>query len=188
MKTDDELPQTSGVVYKWVTGSDSYCVGDDGSIWSRLTRSWKRRRNGNPFSRWRKLKPTIAKNPGYPRVDLVLDGKSVPCYVHVIVLMAFRGPPPVGHEAAHQDGVRSNCCLSNLFWKTHLDNVRDQVIHDTRLCGHRHPMAKLTEEQVQEIKRRIAAGERTAMIAGVLGIARWFVKNIRSGRAWADRD
>ena len=61
--------------------------------------------------------------------------------------------------------------------------------------GERHPLSKLTREQVLAIKRRIAAyeearahGHRTG--AGLSAIAREFgisdslVRNIRSGRSW----
>src|SRR5690606_17793610 len=65
--------------------------------------------------------------------------------VHRLVLKAFDGPPPRGHEALHANGVRDDNRLENLSWGTHSENQLDQVDHGTHfnaskdLCPSGHP-------------------------------------------------
>jgi hypothetical protein len=50
-------------------------------------------------------------------------------YVHRLVLLAFRGEPPAGHECRHLDGDAANNRLSNLRWGTRAENAADRVRH-----------------------------------------------------------
>jgi hypothetical protein len=43
--------------------------------------------------------------------------------VHPLVLRAFVGPPPQGHECLHLDHNPSNNCLDNLKWGTRSENI-----------------------------------------------------------------
>lgn len=49
--------------------------------------------------------------------------------VHRLVLTAFVGPAPAGHEGCHNDGDPSNNALSNLRWDTHRANSLDRIKH-----------------------------------------------------------
>jgi hypothetical protein len=46
-------------------------------------------------------------------------------------------------------------------------------------------LAKLSKEQVQEIRRRLVVGERCEIICREYGVSRWTVMDIRSKRTWA---
>lgn len=46
-------------------------------------------------------------------------------YVHILVLTAFVGPCPDGHECCHWDDDPANNYLSNLRWGTRADNIAD---------------------------------------------------------------
>jgi hypothetical protein len=46
--------------------------------------------------------------------------------VHRLVLEAFRGPCPPGHETRHHDGDKQNNSLDNLSWATHKKNCEDE--------------------------------------------------------------
>lgn len=74
----------------------------------------------------RPLSPTPS-GKGYMKVTLSRDGVRWDTYVHRLVLTAFVGPCPEGHEACHQDGVPANNALSNLRWGTSSDNNLDTV-------------------------------------------------------------
>lgn len=50
--------------------------------------------------------------------------------------------------------------------------------------GEAHHEAKLTEEQVREIRRRAAAGETRRAIARSLGVSRWCITLIVNRRTW----
>ena len=67
-----------------------------------------------------------ANAKGYHLVNLELPDRPFPCavYVHELVLEAFRGPRPAGHQADHGDGDRGHNALANLEWVTPAENVR----------------------------------------------------------------
>lgn len=91
---------------------EHYLVSDQGRVWS--------------VRKGRCLKPR-PDNRGYLRVRLP-DGPTV---VHRLVLSAFVGPRPYGHEACHGDGDKANARLQNLRWGTRSENARDRVRHGT---------------------------------------------------------
>jgi len=78
--------------------------------------------------------------------------------VHRLVCAAFYGHPKKGMLAAHRNGVSTDNRASNLYWATHAQNVRDAIRHGTFARG-RHPLAKLREGDIQDIRRRRKAGE-----------------------------
>jgi hypothetical protein len=75
----------------------------------------------------RKLRSTILKpceQRGYLRVNIA--GSRL---VHALVLEAFVGPRPPGHETCHNNGDRSDNRLSNLRWDTSAANSADIIRH-----------------------------------------------------------
>lgn len=88
--------------------------------------------------------------------------------------------------------IRHKCdnppCINPLHLEegTHTDNMRDMIMrgrarHDV---GERSSMAKLTERQVREIKKRIADGEDNKSIAKDYPVASRQIYSIRIGRSW----
>lgn len=57
--------------------------------------------------------------------------------VHRLVLAAFVGPCPEGHEACHRNGYPSDNRPENLYWGTCSDNVKDALRHGTHRWGSR---------------------------------------------------
>lgn len=104
-----------------------------------------------------------------------------------MVLETFVGPCPAEHEAAHNDGSRTNNALSNLRWDTRPGNMADKIDHGTvpDFKGERHPNSVITEDDVREIRRSVLAGETKASIARRLGVSRSNVSLIALGKAWA---
>lgn len=68
---------------------------------------------------------------GHQHVKLSRDGSHQHGRVHRLVLTAFVGAPPEGHEALHGDGNPANNDLGNLRWGTRSENLRDSVRHGT---------------------------------------------------------
>ncbi len=97
-----------------------------------------------------------AKAQGYGVISL--DGRNQ--QVHVIACERAHGPRPEGMEAAHGSCHVRHCFNGrrHLSWKTHAENEADKRRDGTLVTGERHPLAKLTETQVAEIRRRYAAG------------------------------
>ncbi len=77
------------------------------------------------------LKQRLHITRRYPVVELSLPPGSREHLVHRLVLLAFRGEPPVGNECRHLNGNRTDNRLVNLAWGTHSENSIDQVIHGT---------------------------------------------------------
>ena len=78
--------------------------------------------------------------------------------VHRLVLMAFVGLPGDGQECRHLDGNPANNELVNLAWGTHKENEKDKYRHKTRRVGERHWKAKLSENDVLEIRSMYQGG------------------------------
>lgn len=57
--------------------------------------------------------------------------------VHRLVLTAFVGPAPDGHEGCHNDGDPSNNTLQNLRWDTHRANALDRTRHGRHYLANR---------------------------------------------------
>jgi hypothetical protein len=67
--------------------------------------------------------------------------------------MAFIGPKPDGMVVCHNDGDKLNNHYANLRYDTHKSNASDMLLHGTRPLGERVHNAKLTDDQVREIRR-----------------------------------
>lgn len=78
--------------------------------------------------------------------------------------LAF-GSIPAAMNVLHHCDNPPCCRISHLFLGSQADNVRDMC-----LKGRSRGYARLTDEQVREIRRRADAGERYATIASDLGI------------------
>lgn len=57
-------------------------------------------------------------NRGRVQVPLTKDGKKRMLLAYRLMLEAFVGPCPPGHEASHLDGDKTNNALANLAWET----------------------------------------------------------------------
>lgn len=105
--------------------------------------------------------------------------------VHRLVLLAFVGPCPEGQECNHKNGDKHDNRLVNLEWMTHGDNARHAyqtgLNHPVR--GERSPRAKLTADQVREI-RRLKYVIPSYEIAEQFGIKQRTVWGIWSGKSW----
>lgn len=105
--------------------------------------------------------------------------------VHRLVLLAFVGPQPAGMECCHWDGDQSNNRLENLRWDTAAANWADRRRHGNGNGGDRAPKAKLTWEQVQEMRRTYArGGVRQVDLADEYGVNQSNVSQIVRGATW----
>lgn len=106
------------------------------------------------------------------------DGKVHKLYLHDMILTAFVGPRPMPkHEARHLNGRASDTRLDNLAWGTRQENIDDIRRHGTR-------KTRFTEDQIREIKRRLAAKEHQRKIAKDFGVKQGYIANINIGRSW----
>ena len=126
-----------------VNCGDNYSVSNLGRIKNDLT------------GKIRKLKP----NHGYWRVVLSHEGATKTYPVHRLVLLAFSPiENPEKYQVNHKDENPSNNELSNLEWKSHIDNqnygTRNQRISESKK-GDKNPMKR--QEVVAKKCKKVTA-------------------------------
>lgn len=102
----------------------------------------------------KRLVAPYANHARYLRYRLFNKGKTVQRSIAALMLETFIGPRPKGYHAAHIDGSRDNNHLTNLKWCSAKENMADKKKHGTLYCGQKHFYAKLTDDDVREIRRR----------------------------------
>lgn len=140
--------------------------------------SWGNVRRGD-----RILRP--GKAARYWVVSLSTDGKTITARIHRLVIEAFIGVAPFdGAIAAHNDGNTANNRVINLRWASALENQADRIRHGTRTRGSEVFGAKLVEDSIPLIRRRIADGERYPAIAKDFGVSISTISLINRQRIW----
>lgn len=155
-----------------------YLAGEDGRIYSTIYNKG----NGNeprPLAFGR-------GSSNYQHVNLRIEtGKYKTTLVHSLICETFHGPRPDGYVCSHLDGNLDNNVPDNLVWETQANNLARKRQHGTDDCGHRNSRAKLTEQQVEEIRQRLANGEKHKDIASDYNVNRTVITRINSGSRYA---
>lgn len=132
------------------------------------------------------LSPKVDRH-GYLKVTLWRGGDSRHTQVHRIVAETWCGPcPSTDYEAAHNDGIRTNCAASNIRWATASENAKDRSEHGNwhPARGSSHWKSKLDETKVSDIKRMAAAGVKQVSIGEIFGVSKTTICDILKGRLW----
>ena len=161
-----------------------YEVSDEGVV--RGLDRWREGRWGNKvFVPGVVIKTRIGRH-GYEQVLLGHGVKQKKHHlVHTLVLEAFVCPRPEGLVCNHLDCDRTNNRLSNLEWVTCKENNQYRQTHGNGLKGERAHKAKLTAEQVIEIRRLRAEGWTQQRLADKFGIAQANISVLLRGKSWA---
>lgn len=157
--------------WKLIAGLDRYMISDSGRVFSAIRSC-------------RILSPT--KTPqGYLYVSLMLDGKARKFTIHKLVALAFVENPLSLPVVNHKDGIKENNHYSNLEWCTYGENndhARDNgLVHN---FGEKHYAAKLSDDDIKEIKVLLSAGAYHREIAEKYGVGRQQITKIANGQAW----
>lgn len=138
----------------------------------------------------KKLLPVVVRRPqlnryGYPVVSLNGKDKLVLKSIHRMVVEAFIGPIPDGMQINHKDGNKQNNRLENLEVCTASHNQ----LHRHRVLGQHigeaHPLAKLREKDVHEIRRMAKKGATHQKIADAMGVDRTCISLVVRGKTWS---
>ena len=89
---------------------------------------------------------------GHQVVHLGFNLKKKNVFVHTMVLLAFVGGRPNGMECCHINGDATDNRVENLRWDTHHSNNQDRKLHGKYANGQNHPMAKLSEKDILNIR------------------------------------
>jgi hypothetical protein len=163
------------VIFREVPGFPGYCVGSNGTFWSRMTRRW------DGFSyQFRPFWTLVAgtDNGGYvsvrfsERPNVVRDKM-----LHRVILETFIGTSSPEMDSCHRNGDRSDNRLANLRWDTRRGNMADAVEHGRTNQGEKNPFAKLTADQVREIRAMIGTMSQSR-IAEMFGVCQQTISNI----------
>ena len=175
-------------IFKPIPGYPGYEISNYGKVRSY----WRIIPGGKQSGDWaivdtpqKILRGSMSKD-GYPQVTL--SGK-ITRKIHKLVLLAFVGPPPPGHESCHKDGIRTRCFLSNLYYGTHRQNVLDRIKHGNgpqcQWKGEKHPGAKLTDEQAIEIRKMYATHNYSQrQLAKNFGVSQSVINDIILRKKW----
>lgn len=172
------MGKSTGIEWRPIAGHPGYRVSNAGDVESAWKRTGYGRGKGSGMvitDNWKRLKANVNAN-GYQTVNL---GRGKTKTVHSLVLSAFVGPRPSGHECRHLNGDRTDNRVENLRWGTPTENHRDQYGHGTRESGERHHWHKLTTLQVHAIRDLWQSGRwLQGDIADLFGVQQSTVSSI----------
>lgn len=154
-----------------------------------LVRSWRGRCDGGS----RRASPVLMRGYvsafGYRSVMLRKPGSPKPHrrLVHRLVAEEFIPNPNNLSDVAHREGVRAGDHVANLRWSTHRDDQMDMRRHGTMQDGEKCVTAKLTAEQVEQMRAAIELFGRGSQrrLARYFNISFAQVSRIKNGRRWA---
>jgi len=84
----------------------------------------------------------------------------------------------------HHDDVPLNIHPSNLITGTLVDNRQDAVDRDRQARGESQGLAKLTEDEVMQIRMLYAQGRSQVQLAEQFHVGTTTISNITLGRTW----
>ena len=143
-------------------------------------RSWHNNRHGR--ARTPKIVKLNGNGNGYIFLRLRESDRRKKLYVHRMVAEAFLGESTL--EVNHINGLRLDNRLCNLEYVTHSVNMKHAVMVLGGNRGTIKKVSKLTEKDVQEIRRRVRLGELHRVIAKDFGVSRGHVGDIANGDKW----
>lgn len=162
-----------GAELREIEGAPRYYVSIDGRVFSTC-------RGEVVELRQKRLRAKY----GYMVADIRQGDRRRKRYVHQLVLEAFVGPRPDGHETRHLDNDATNNRLSNLEWTTKPQNGEDRRAAGSHK-GERHGVAKLTDAAVRSIRARVAAGAARRSVASEHGVSVAAIDLIVTRKRWA---
>ena len=128
---------------------------------------------------------TLAPQPngkGYLRVSI---GKKL-MFIHRLVAEKYIPNPENKPQVNHKDGNKLNNCVDNLEWVTNQENRNQAVDNDLQVTGERCSWAKLTEENVKEI--RANPGYENEYWARKFKVSRGTINDVVNYRTWKHVD
>ncbi len=169
-----------------------FTVDDGGRIWRH--KFWVGSRSGGPSMLKMLPSPTRAERSAsrrHLRVMFTVGSKRYMIYAHRAVwLVVKKQPVPEGLEINHKDGDPTNNDPENLEVVTRQENMLHAgrvlgVLGKKEQRGERNACAKLTAEQVMEIRQIWKMKAMTqAMLAERYGVSQGTISAVVLGKSW----
>ena len=178
--------------WKKISGFPHYEVSVDGHVRSlpRMVERSDGQPQGIPGCM---LRPVTRDNNGirYGEVtlsDIESGRRHVIRKVHHLVLETFIGPRPGGMVTRHLNGDSLDNRLENLTYGTHQENVDDRSRHGRthRPIGELNGRAKLTADDVWNIRCDISNGTRRPTLASEYNVSLSLINQIASRVIWSE--
>jgi len=160
-------------------------IDNKGKIW-RIARKF-----GNSFVKRKNIKITKRElnyvgERGYIQISLNIKGKIYHCQAHRLVWIFFNGFIPDDKEINHKNGIKTDNRLENLELVTASENTKHAVkfgLNNTK--GEKSPLAKLTDDDVKEIRERYINKETQSSIAKDFNVGLNNISKIVNRQRWA---
>ena len=94
------------------------------------------------------------------------------------------GPIPDGLIVRHKCDNPPCINPAHLELGTHRDNLDDRIVRMSGRRGVQMHTAKLTEDAVREVRRRVASGESRRAVARSLGVSHTVINALINGKFW----
>ena len=125
----------------------------------------------------------------YMNVSLCFEGIKRTMHVHRMVAEAFIPNPHNKPQVNHKDGNKFNNNVDNLEWNTCQENMDHAKSHNllTALKGEDHMGSKLSDEQIEEIRRRYVRGckhNSGKALAAEFGVSSANISYIVNNKRW----
>jgi calcineurin-like phosphoesterase family protein len=157
--------KTKENMWKEIEGFPDYKINYYGHI-----KSFKRYPDG------KRVAPYTDKD-GYFCNSLRVNDGSKAIKIHRAVAMAFLPNPNNLPQVNHKNGLKFDNSVDNLEWVNNITNQQHAWDNDLKTI-------KLTTEDVNDIKIRIARGESNLSISGIYDVDPSSISNIRTGKTW----
>lgn len=154
-----------------------YLVDPEGMIWKRAPTS-----NGRHV---RMVKFSTHRPSGRVYFNMTFEGKTKSVLVNRVVALALIPNPNNYPDVNHIDGNKANNHPSNLEWNSRSQNEKHAFrtgLKATR--GSQNSNAKLTAQQVLEIRVRRNAGATYDLLAHDFGVSSATVRSIVERKTW----
>lgn len=151
------------------------------------------RADGKPLTVRGRVLTAKPNGRGYPRLTLCHNGASTWVTVHSLVARAFLRRPPRGISSRregfvvnHKDGNKTNNHATNLEYITSVANISHARASGALSAkGVRNNKAKLTEDDVREMREAYSRGIVQVDLAARYGVNQTTVSCIVTRKTWA---